>query len=164
MELFGALGLNVKILIAQFVNFAILLFVLYKFGYKPMFKLLEDRKKKIEQGVRDAERSGEKLKEIEEKEKKVLAAAKKEAFVIIEKAKEQAEKRQGEIIKKAKEEVGEIINQEKAKIQQEKAKTLKEIKKEVVDLVAVSLEKILGEQIDGKKDEEIIKKLVSSKR
>ncbi len=163
MGLFRALGLDVKILIAQFINFAILLFVLYKFGYKPVFALLEDRKKKIEKGVHDAEKSGEKLKEIEEKEKKVLAAAKKEAFVIIEKAKEQAEKRQGEIIKKAKEEVGEIINQEKAKIQQEKAKTLKELKREVVGLVAVSLEKILGEKMDGKKDEELIKKMISKK-
>lgn len=157
------MGLNIKILIAQFLNFAVLLFILYRFGYKPMFALLEDRRKKIEKGINDAEKSGEKLKEIEEKEKKVLAAAKKEAFAIIEKAREQAEKRQGEIIQKAKEEVGEIINQEKAKIQQEKAKTLKEIKKEVVDLVAVSLEKILEEKMDSKKDESLIRKIVSNK-
>ena len=49
MELFNALGINLKILVAQLINFLVLFIVLYKFGYKPMLKFLDDRKDKIEE-------------------------------------------------------------------------------------------------------------------
>ncbi len=78
----------------------------------------------------------------------------------LRKAEQRSEEKKQETINKAKEEIGQIINQEKAKIQQEKAKTLKEIKKEVADLVAVSVEKVLGERMDGGKDAELIKKMI----
>ena len=47
MELFSALGLDLRIFIAQFINFAVLVFVLYRFAYNPILKLLEERKEKI---------------------------------------------------------------------------------------------------------------------
>lgn len=56
MELFNALGVDLKILFAQLVNFAILFFVLYKFAYKPLLKLIDDRKDMIEDGVLNAKK------------------------------------------------------------------------------------------------------------
>ena len=160
MELLTALGLNVKILIAQLINFAVLFFVLWKFGYKPMLKMLADRKDKIEKGVSDAELATQKLSEAGEKEKEIVLKAKKEAIALIEEAKADAERRKGEIVAKAKEEVGVIINQEKEKIQAEKADVLKSVKKEISSLVIEVLEKVLEEKIDSKKDEDLIKKVV----
>lgn len=162
MKLFEALGLNITILIAQLVNFAILVFVLWKFGYKPMFKFLNERKEKIEQGVLDAQKAGAKLEEISAKEKEVMKNAKKEAMLILEKAKEEGEKNKEKIVVRAKEEIGQIINEEKAKMQLEKAQTLKEIKSEISDLVVRSVEKIIEEKFDQKKDDELIKKIVKN--
>lgn len=160
MELLSALGLNVQILIAQFVNFAVLLFVLWKFGYKPMLKMLEERRKKIEKGVSDAELATKKLFEAEEKEIEVISKAKREALALIDKAKKEAGEKKNEIVASAKEEIGIVINQEKEKIQAEKAELLKSVKREVSSLVMISLEKVLKEKIDGKKDEALIKKVV----
>jgi len=162
MKLLSALGINAKILIAQLINFAVLFFVLYKFGYKPIFEFLNKRKKDIEKGVVNAEKAEKKLEEVGEHEKEVIKNAKKEALVIIEEAKGVGEEKREIIIKKAKEEIGEIINQEKAKMQTEKAETLKEIKKEIADLVVISLEKVLKEGIDEKRDKEIIQKVVKN--
>ncbi|MFH0923830.1 MAG: hypothetical protein V1825_03785, partial [Candidatus Falkowbacteria bacterium] len=80
--------------------------------------------------------------------------------IIMEKASIAAEEKGKQQIVKAKEEIGRIINQEKEQMQTEKAKTLKEIKKEVADLVALSLEKILEEKVDSKKDGELIRKII----
>jgi len=159
MELFNALGLNVKILIAQLINFAILFFVLYKFGYKPMLQFLDDRKEKIEKGVENAESAMQKLVELEEKEKEVIKKAKQESLAIIEESKEQGEEKRKQIIEKAKQEIGQIINQEKAKMQTEKAETLKEIKKEISGLVVDAVEKVLDEKMDAKADKELIQKI-----
>lgn len=149
---------DVKLLLAQMINFAIVFCILYFFALKPLMKVLAERSKKIEKSLKDAKEIENKLVNTEEEYKKAIAEAKKEANEIMEKAIAQAEEKKQEAVKKAKEEIGAVINQEKAKMQSEKEKTLKEIKKEVVDLVILSMEKVLDEKIDKKKDEEIIKK------
>jgi len=57
MKLLQALGLDIRILSAQLINFAVLLFVLWRFGYKPILKFLDDRKDQIEKGVDDAKKA-----------------------------------------------------------------------------------------------------------
>ncbi len=154
------MGLNIKILIAQLINFAVLVLVLWRFGYKPILKFLDERKEKIEQGVLDAKKAMAKLEEISDKEKEIIKRAKKEALIILEKARKQGDKNRKEIIDEAKEEIGQIINEEKAKIQVEKGETLKEIKREIADLVIKSVEKVLEEKIDEKKDKELIQRII----
>ena len=160
MKIFSAFGLDIKILIAQLINFAILLFILWKFAYKPMFKILEDRKKKIETGIENAVKAEEKLKEIGEEEKKVMIQAKKEAAKILDEAKVMAEESRKKNIEKTKEEIGQLINQEKENMRLEKAEILKSINREVADLVVATVEKVIAEKMTGAKDEELIKKAI----
>ncbi len=156
MELLDALGLNLKVLLAQLINFAILLFILWKFGYRPILNILAKRRKKVSQGVKDAQAAEEKLNAARGKEKEVISQAKKEALVILEEAKYKAEDKKRVILDKAKEEIGEVINHEKQKIQQEKAETLKSIKADVSQLVILAVEKVLQEKIDTKKDKDLV--------
>ena len=156
MELLDALGLNLKVLLAQLINFAILLFILWKFGYRPILNILAKRREKVSQGVKDAQAAEEKLNAAREKEKEVISQAKKEALVILEEAKRKAEEKKRVILDKAKEEIGEVINLEKQKIQQEKAETLKSIKADVSQLVILAVEKVLQEKIDTKKDKDLV--------
>jgi F-type H+-transporting ATPase subunit b len=160
MKIFSAFGLDIKILIAQLVNFGILLFLLWKFGYKPMFKMLDDRKNKIEAGLENAARAEIRLKEISEEEKKVLVEAKKEAAKILDEARAMAEESRKRNIDKTKEEIGQLINQEKENMRQEKAEILKSINREVADLVIATVEKVIEEKMSGVKDEELIKKAI----
>jgi F-type H+-transporting ATPase subunit b len=154
--------IDVKLLIAQVINFAIVFSVLYFFALKPLLKIMQKRTETIEKSLDDAKRIEENLEKTEADYNKRLSEAKKEAGNIMEKANKLSEEKKGEMIKKAKEEIGQIIESEKAKMQTEKAKTLKEIKREVAELVIDSLEKILEEKIDLKKDKELIKKTVKN--
>ncbi len=162
MELLNALGLNWKILIAQFLNFAILFFVLYRFGYKPILKFLDDRKDQISKGVQNAEEAEKKLVELDEKEKEIIKKAKQEALQIVEESKERGEEKRQQMIEKAKQEIGQIIDSEKSKMRAEKAETLKEIKAEIAGLIVDAVEKVLDEKIDKKKDKELIESIAKS--
>jgi len=165
MELFNALGVNLKILLAQFLNFAIFIFILWKFAYKPMLKFLDDRKNTIEKGITDAKKIEIKLIELEENKKRILEEtlnkAKKEAKDIIETSTRIGEEKRNMIIAKAKEEIKDIITNEKEKINLERSQAIKEVKQEVTDLVILSLEKVLGKRIDPKKNEKIIKDIIN---
>ena len=156
MGLFEALGINIKILIAQLINFSVLIFVLWRFAYKPIMKVLNDRREKIIQGVKAAEKSEEKLAQAATKEKEIITEAKKEALKIVEEAKLRGEEKYQEIVNKSKEDIGQIINQEKEKIHQEKEAVLVEIRQEIGNLLGIGLNKFLDKKIDTKNDEIII--------
>jgi F-type H+-transporting ATPase subunit b len=155
-ELLTKLGIDYKLLIAQIINFLVLLFVLWKFAYKPVLAMLEKRTKKIEKGLADAEEAGKKLEESEEKQKEILKVARAEAKKIVEKAREQAEKSKSEIAAEAKGHAEKIIADAKAEIEREKQKTIAEIKSEIGGLVVAATEKVVGEKMDSEKDKRLI--------
>jgi F-type H+-transporting ATPase subunit b len=157
-ELLTKLGIDWKLLIAQIVNFLVLLFVLWKFAYGPIIAMLEKRQKKIEKGLKDAEDAHIKLEESEERQKEILKKARTEAKVIVEKSREQAEKSKSELAVEAKIQAEKIISDAKMQIEQEKEKTIAEIKSEIGSLVVAATEKIVGEKMDSKKDAELIEK------
>lgn len=160
MGLLEALGINYTILIAQLINFAVLVFVLWRYAYKPVLKILEERRLKIEKGVVTAQEAEVKLHEAKSKEDEIVAEAKKEALKIIEEAKERAELKYDEIIKKSKEDIGVIINEEREKIRQEKSEVLKEIREEIGDLITLGISKFLDKKIGAKEDKQIVEDLV----
>jgi F-type H+-transporting ATPase subunit b len=159
-ELITKLGIDWKLLIAQIINFLVLLFVLYKFAYGPILAMLEKRQKKIEKGLKDADAAHKKLAESEEKQKEILHKARQEAKEIVEKARAQAEKAKVDIAAEAKNEGQKMIADAKEQIEQEKKKTLQEIKSEIGSLVVAAAEKIIDEKMDEKRDREIIEKAI----
>lgn len=156
MELFQALGLNVKVLIAQFVNFAILLFILWKFAYQPMMKFLDDRKEKIENGIKNFEEAEARIKEIDVKEKEVLQRAQKQAQALIEKTNDMIEQRKKDMMVKAKEEINAIVQKTKDDLEIEKKITLKHVKEEAAVLVIAVTEKILGNKVDANINKDLV--------
>jgi len=159
-ELFSKLGIDWKLLIAQIVNFLVLLFILWKFAYGPILAMLEKRQKKIEKGLADAQEAGRKLEESEEKQKEILKKARTEAKDIVEKAHIQAEKAKSEIASEAKVQAEKIITVAKAEIEQEKQKTMAEIKSEIGSLVVAATEKIVDEKMDEEKDKKMIEEAI----
>lgn len=160
MKLLSALGIDWKILIAQFVNFAILIWVLQRFAYKPIIKFLETRTKKIESGLKNTELAKKKILEIGEKEKEIIKKAKQEARKIIDSSEEIARKNQDEIMRKAEENVKMLSELAEKKIEQEKAKIISEAKSEIADMVVLATEKIIGEKLNSEKDKDLINQII----
>lgn len=155
-ELIKTFHIDWKLIIAQLVNFAIVLFVLYKFAYGPMMKLMDERTKKIDKGLKDAENSHKKLQEIAEKEKAVLVEARKQAQEIVAKAEAAASKTKDEIIAESKQQAQKILDDTAKKIELEKNQMLAEVKTQVAELVVAATGKVIDEKMDGEKDRKII--------
>lgn len=152
--------IDAGLLLAQLVNFIIVLLVLYKFAYKPILKVLNDRTDKIEKGIKDAENAEVRLTEMEKKEKEVLLKAKEEAQKIIQQAEKTAITNVEELEIKAKKQSEKTLEEAKKQIEQEKNKAVKEAKSEIAELVMSATEKIIGEKMDSTKDKELIEKAI----
>jgi F-type H+-transporting ATPase subunit b len=155
-EIIKTFHLNIGGIVAQIINFSIVLFVLYKFAYKPLLIKMKEREDIIEKGLADAKKSQEQMAEVEAMREERILSAKKEAKELLNKAQLSAEKNKEEIIQRAREETNKIINEAKIQIQAEKEKMLKESRHQIGEVVALSLEKILKVKINGEKDKELI--------
>jgi len=160
-ELISTFHIDWKLIIAQLVNFAIVLFVLYKFAYGPILKMMEERTEKIEKGILDAENAGAKLTEIAEKEKAVLIEARKQAQEIVASAEVVAAKNKEELIVAVKEQSEKILADAEKKIEMEKNKMMQEVKGQIASLVISATGKIIDEKLDMEKDRAIIEKVIN---
>ena len=118
-ELLGQLGINWKLLLSQIVNFGILIVVLTVFVYKPLTRVMEERRKKIEQGLREAQEAKARLLKVEDERLTVIAGAEKEASAkadsIIEDSKKTAERKRVESLHELMDESAMLIREAIAK-------------------------------------------------
>ncbi len=79
MELIKNFGLDPVFLVAQIVNFLVILFLLRKFLYKPILEMLKKRQDTIKEGLRNAEEANSRLEQVIEEEKEILRNAQTQA-------------------------------------------------------------------------------------
>ena len=149
-------------LIGQMITFALLVWFTMKYIWPPLFDSLEERKKKIAEGLAAAERSQEDIRAAEEQARNVLKAAKEQSSEILT----MAQKRATEIVEEskdvAKKDGERLILQAKSQIDQEMQQVRESLRAEVATLALDAAEQILGAEIDKAKHQEIINN-VSSK-
>lgn len=157
MEIINNFGIDPKLLIAQVVNFLIILFVLKRFLYKPVLDLLEQRKKIIEEGVQKTEEARLLLEKAEAKEKELLKEAVVEAKKLLEEAKNQKIELLRESEEKAKKQADLILAEAKDQIAFETKQAEKRLKIHVSEIALFFLQKSLTGLLTGKQQEEVIK-------
>ncbi|NQV11868.1 F0F1 ATP synthase subunit B [Candidatus Uhrbacteria bacterium] len=152
-DLLGQFGLSGSLFAAQLINFMIVMLVLWKFAYKPLLKLMQDRTEKIEQGLKHADEMEQRINELENDKEKVMAAARTEAKGIVAEAAEIAEKKRTETVANAKSEVEKVVATGKTQIAAQKEQMMAELKDEISALVVEAAKKVSGSAIDVKKAE-----------
>lgn len=144
LETIGDLGIQWPKLIAQFVNFAIVLFVLWRFAYKPIFTMLEARRVKIAEGVANAEKIKAQLAQTEADRQKVLAEAGQQANKLIEDARAAVARVTEVETQKAIAAAEQIVAKAREAAAQDHARMLAELKREVGRLVVQTTATVTG--------------------
>ena len=161
MEILKQFGIDPILLIAQVVNFLILLFILKKLLYKPLLGVLETRKKRIEESLKNAEEIEKRLNEISGREQEAILKSAKEGEKIIKEAGDSA----AQIIEEAKNKYEGILVQaaedSKKLNETEKIKLQQEIKDNLADFIVLALEKITGKVLTAGQKKEILEKEIN---
>lgn len=160
MEILNEFGVKPILLIAQIVNFLLLLYILKRFLYKPLLKALEDRKQKIANSLKNAEEIEKKLQQVSEERVDALKKASKDAEDIIEDATKSADKIIAEAHAKASKDIERLVEKSKVSMELERARLYQDIKGELAGIVAASLEKVTGKIITEKDQKEMIEKSI----
>ncbi len=142
-ELFAAFGLNWQLLLVQALNFAILLFILWRVLYRPVLKLIDDRQKKIAEGVRTAEAADMKLADAKSQSEGIVGGAAREAEALVASARARADERGVEIVKTAEARAAGVLKDAADRAEEAKRQALKESEREVARAAMLAAEKIL---------------------
>lgn len=156
-ELLEALGINGKALLFQAINFGILLIALTWFVYRPLAKIMEERRKKIELGVKGGERAAKIIADAEQVKAQKITEGETQAVVIISKAEGEGQKRSQEIVHGAETKAEYIIEDALATAAKKKQEELEKLSLEANALVKAAIIKTV--ELDPKAvDEKLISK------
>lgn len=155
-ELFSKLGIDWRLLIAQIINFTVLLFVLYRFLYRPILSVLEKRRERIEKSLEEAARVDAESKRLESLKIQKVEEAKREAAKVMEETSVQAEQAKQATLERTKLESEKIVTRAREQIASERESIFKEVQAEAADLVIEATEKVLREKLDKEKDRHFI--------
>lgn len=158
-QLFSQLGIDWRLLLSQAVNFLILLVILRLVAYKPILKVLHDRRAKIEEGLMKAKEADTRLHEIEEIGKEKIHEAEAQSLNILKKTEANARVLEEKLLAEAKRKEAEEIENAEATRRAEEEASRRAIEKEATALVRAAIIKTV-ELSPGAIDDALIARAV----
>lgn len=143
-------------LLAQLVNFIVLVILLRIFAYKPIMKMLHDREAKIANSIESAENDEKKAKQTLDEYQKQLAEARLKAQEIVDKAMKRAQQEYDASVVQTKQEIEQMRQNAKEDIARERARAATQLKGEVVSLSMAAASKIIAANIDDAANQKLI--------
>lgn len=142
-ELFEVFGVNWKLLLVQVFNFGLLLIILWHFLYKPVLRIIDERRAKIAEGVKTAEEAEKKLAASEVEGKGIVSSASREAEKVIASACERAEEKENELLRDAEARADAVLLDASQRAEETKRQALKQSERDIARAAMLAAEKIL---------------------
>lgn len=157
-----ALGVNLTEIIFAFVNFLLLVFILWKLLYKPITEMFETRRATIQAALDDAEASRELAQKQKDEYDKQMGKAYDEAQKIIAEARDKAAAQADEIINEANKQADEIKAQAEIAVQRDRAAAVSELKTQIADLAALAAAQIMEREVATSNNDAIVDSIIES--
>ncbi len=150
------LGINVTWLLAQVVNFGLLLFILWQFAYKPVLKMLNDRKQKIQDSLDYSERVKREAAEQQKEFDRKLGETRREMQAAVAAAAQSGEKEREVILAQSRDDARKLIDQAKGQIEYERKQMMSDLREEVVRLSLLAAQRVVSQSLDDKSHRQLV--------
>jgi F-type H+-transporting ATPase subunit b len=149
------------VLIAQLINFTALLILLRLFVYKPVLRMLDDRRARIQAGLAAADQSQERMAEANREAQAQIEAARREGQEIIAQAQTVALRLQEEGRQQAQVQADALLERARNEIQLERDNAISELRREFADLTINAAEKVIAQSLDRSAHQRLIEQALA---
>ncbi len=156
----AGLGINLPTLLAQIINFAILLGLLYLVAYKPIMRMFDERSRKIRESMEQTEFIKEQAAHAEEEAEKRIGEAAREGQEVVARAVRTGEEVGREAQQEARQEAESLIARARIEIQRERDDAIDELRKEFADLTILAASKVIDRSLDKEAHRQLIDKVL----
>jgi len=153
---------NLFWVIVSALNFILFFVLIWTFAFKPVSKMLADRKDRIEQGLKDAEQARRDRESAESERVAALAEARREANDILVRAQKVAQETRDADIAATREELERMRVRATADIEAEKQRAIGELRGEVADLALAAAGLVVGESLDGERQRRLVQEFLAT--
>ncbi len=152
-DLFHALGIQWSVLLAQVINFAILVFVLSRYVYKPLLGVIDRRREAIAESMKQAQEIERRKEDLDRERVAILRKADQQAGALLERAKGEAEAIRTEIESSARAQAKSTLNKGREQLEHDRVTMMNEIQHKLAHAIVQSAEKILRREF-SKEDQD----------
>lgn len=154
--LLGTFGLDWKLFLAQLINFAIIVFVLTKWVYKPLLHVMDERRKKMERGIKQAQEAQRKLDSASEEKKQIINEARSVGKQYVDEGKKKGDLEREQRIDASKTIIERQLKESKELLERETALAKEQARKELATLVITATEKVSQNVLDDTQHRKLI--------
>lgn len=152
----GSLGINGQMLAFQFINFALVLGILWYLILRPLMKTMDERRRVIDDGLHKARQAETDLKMSTAKAQELIDAAKVEGNKLMEQATREADELGARMEERARKEIELLIAQAKKNIEIDEAAMREKLRRETAAIAVLVAQKIMGKTLDSDTDKRLI--------
>lgn len=153
---------NLFWVIVSALNFIFFFVIIWTFAFKPVSKMLEDRRERIEQGLKDAEQARRDRENAEAERVATLAEARKEANDILTRSQKVAQETREADLAATREELERLRQRAAGEIEAEKQRAIAELRGEVADLALAAAGRVLGESLTDDRQRRLVREFLAS--
>jgi F-type H+-transporting ATPase subunit b len=157
----AALGFSLPGLIAQLVNFTILLVALRLFLYKPVLRLLDERRRRIQEGVEAAAAAAAAATQSETESRRALEQARAEGQEAIQRAQDAAARLREELEARARTDAEQIVTRAREEIALERDQAIEQLRREFAGLAIVAAERVIEQSLDRQAHQRLIDEVLA---
>lgn len=154
--------INGGVIIWTVVIFVILLALLWRLGYPALLRMVEERERRIQKQLDDAEKANAEAQRLLEEHKKQIAAAHNQAQEILAKAKAVSQKERETLLAKAREEYDALLARARRDIDAEKDKAILALRREAVDLSIAAASRVIEANLDTDANRKLVTEFLES--
>ena len=158
----GPFTINPGLIIWTLVVFGILLAAAWRWGYPELLKMVEERERRIQKQLEDAEKANAEAQRLLEEHKKQIAAAHNQAQEILAKAKSVAQKERETLLAKAREEYDALLNRARKDIEAETEKAIQALRREAVELSIAAASRVIEANLDTEFNRRLVTEFLES--
>jgi F-type H+-transporting ATPase subunit b len=147
--------------ITQAISFLIFFAILYFAAFRRIGGVLEERRSKIEQGLKDAEQARHDRERAEAERVTALQEARREANDIVARAQKVAQESRDADIAATKADLERLRERATAEIEAEKARAISDLRTEVADLALRAAGKVVGETLSGERERRLVSEFLA---
>jgi len=143
-QIFSTFGVTLPKFIAQVILFVTVYFILSRYAFGPVLAMLNERRRRIEEGQQNAEKIKRQLAEAELRYQEILRKANDDAGKLLEEARLSSDLHSQKASQQAIKDAEEIIHRAQETIELERGKMVSDVKKELIGLVVDTTAKVTG--------------------
>jgi F-type H+-transporting ATPase subunit b len=151
-----AFGFNRALFLSQVISFCVVAFLLHRFAYKPILKVLEDRKKRIADSLANAERIHAELAKAETARKEILDKAYADANLMLVETRAATTKVQEHESQKAVEAAHQILSKAREQSDSDRERMRADLMREMGRLVVQTTIKVTGKVLTAEDQKRLI--------